>query len=116
VTLPLTPDTLRAAYDFLNSTPPFNRWNLPDGEDVIFKVVRDRTYQGWYRKIGKRHAIGISRHFIGQTDPLIRVMGHEMVHLHEEHARALGRGEHSAAFRKWADQVCRIHGFDPKLF
>lgn len=114
--LPLTIDTLRAAYDYLATTPPFVRWNLPDGEDVTFRVVKSLDTRGWYRRVGQRHTIGISRNCIGRTDSLMEVMAHEMVHLHEEQAGACGSGEHSRAFNRWAAQVCKWHGWDPKLF
>lgn len=116
MTLPLTPETLRHCYEFLNTTPPFKSWNLPDGEDVTFKVVRHPGLRGWYRKEPVGHSIGISSRCIGHTLSLMAVMAHEMIHLHEEHANACGRGQHSAAFKRWAEQVCRYHGFDPKLF
>ena len=116
MTLPLTPDTLRAAYDYLATTPPFSRWNLPDGEDVVFRVVRSLELRGWYRLHKGRHVIGVSRNCIGTTDSLMRVMAHEMVHLHEENVGACGSGQHSAAFHRWAGQICRRHRFDPLLF
>lgn len=116
MTLPLTPDTLRAAYDYLAITPPFNRWNLPDGEDVTFRVIRAPTLRGWYRREGTRHVIAVSSVCIGRTASLMELMAHEMIHLHEEQAGACTAGMHSAAFRKWSAQVCRWHGFDPKLF
>jgi len=44
-------------------------------------------------------------------------MAHEMVHLHEHHAGMCREDvEHSTAFKRLADQVCKVHGFDPKLF
>jgi hypothetical protein len=116
MTLPLTPEMLRAAYDYLNTTPPFSRWNLPDGEDVVFHVVRDRAVRGWYQWRDDKHHIAVSSRNIGYTSGLMDVMAHEMVHLHERHCGACGSAEHSAAFHRWAGQVCRIHGFDPKAF
>ncbi len=116
MTLPLTPDVLRAAYDYLNGTSPFSRWNLPDGEDVKFLVVRAPMLRGWHQMQGAQHVIAISRRCIGRTDSLMATMAHEMIHLHEEHAGACGSGQHSAAFNRWAAQVCKVHGFDPLLF
>lgn len=116
MTLPLTVDTLRAAYDFLDTTPPFSRWNLPAGEDVKFKVIKDPALRGRYWRRGDQHHIDVSSNATGHTLSLVAVMAHEMIHVHEEHAKACGRGEHSAAFKRWAVQVCKLHGFDPKLF
>lgn len=107
---------LAAAYDYLNTTDPFRKWNLPPSEDVKFKVVRSPAVRGWYRLDKAGHVIAVSSRCIGHTLSLMAVMGHEMIHLHEAHAGACGRGEHSAAFNRWAEQVCRAHGFDHKLF
>lgn len=116
MTLPLTPDILRLAYDYLSETQPFCRWNLPPSEDVTFKVVRDPASRGWYRLDGDRHLIAISTRCIGRTESLMEAMAHEIVHLHERHVGACGSGQHSAAFNRWAAQVCKVHGFDDKLF
>lgn len=119
--LSLTPDMLRAAYDFLCMTQPFSKWNLPDGEDVKFRVVRDPALRGWYtcrmRSGALYHIIGISSRNIGHTQNLIATMAHEMIHLHEAHAgMCKANVQHSAAFNKLAERVCKIHGFDVKLF
>lgn len=116
MTLPLTPDMLAACYDFLCTTPPFNKWNLPDSEDVVFRVGRDPKLLGWYKLDDGRHVIGISETTIGHTFSLVMVMAHEMLHLHQKDTRIETRAQHNAAFRKLARVVCRFHGFDPKLF
>lgn len=116
MTLPLTPETLRAAYDYLATTPPFNKWNLPDGEDVAFRVVRSTADQGWYTREGKKHVIGISSRLVGHTISLIGVMSHEMIHLHMAHSCVGPWDKHTAAFKKMGERVCKIHGFDPKYF
>lgn len=115
MTLPLDVETLRAAYAYLATTPPFDSWNLPDAEDVVFKVVRDPKIRGDYRWDNGRHVIRVSRNTIGHTLSLMWVMAHEMIHVHEEHSRACGRGEHSAAFKRWIVQVANVHGFDERL-
>jgi hypothetical protein len=113
----MTPDTLRACYNFLNETRPFDRWNLPDGDDVEFRVVRDPTLFGWYMREPStgRHIIGVSTATVKHTDTLIRTMAHELVHLHEHNSGPCGKG-HSRAFRGYAAQVCKAHGFDPGAF
>lgn len=115
--LPLTKDVLRGAYIFLNETPPFNKWNLPDAEDIVFKVAKGRTCSGWHTFDGRKHELVISGAVNGHTHNVIETMAHEMIHVHEHQSRVAVSGvEHSAAFRKWAAQVCRIHGFDPHNF
>lgn len=111
----LTPDSLRAAYNYLNETPPFNRWNLPDGDEVEFRVVRDQRRFGWHWFDGNRHYIAVSRSCVQFTDTLIRTMAHELVHMREQQMGVSGPA-HGQAFRRWAAQVCKHHGFDPGAF
>ncbi len=113
----LTPESLRAAYDFLCATPPFSKWNLPDGEEVIFRVCRAPKVCGWYGIIKEKHVIAISRRCISHTSNLMATMAHEMIHLHQREAKIETPGaEHNRAFLKLAERVCRIHGWDSKLF
>jgi predicted SprT family Zn-dependent metalloprotease len=50
----------------------------------------------------------------GHTATLLATMAHEMCHLRQE---MLGdRGHHTARFRRMAERVCRVHGFDIKTF
>ena len=117
MTLKITPDMLARAYDFLSSTAPFDRWNMPDSDDVTFRVSNGSDC-GWCdRKRGRRPEIAISSRRHGHTLSLLMTMAHEMVHLHMDHCRMATSGvEHSAAFHKLAAQVCKHHGFDPKAF
>lgn len=117
MTLRLTSETLAAAYDYLATTEPFRKWNLPDSDDVVFRVVKDPTRRGFYRRDGyNRPSISVSSAAIGHSSSLIEVMAHEMIHLHEDATGMATASEHSAAYRKMAAVVCKIHGFDPKLF
>jgi hypothetical protein len=120
MTLPLTKEMLAAAYDFLCTTPPFSKWNLPDGEDVVFKITRSRSEFAHYRFVDGRHTISVSSAAVGHPATLIRIMAHEAIHLHLEMTGMESKGgdsnTHNMAFRKLASHVCRIHGFDPKEF
>lgn len=117
MTLRLTPDVLRACYDFLNECEPFSHWALPDSDDITFKVARGKSCHGWYEFKNGKHLIAISSGMVGHTSSLISTMSHEMIHVHESNAGACRAGvEHSAAFQRWAAQVCGVHGFDPMAF
>lgn len=121
MTLPLSPEMLEAAYEYLRTTPPFSRWNMPEGEDVKFTVASFRRLEfGRYQWDGKQHTINMSAKAIGYSGTLLEKMAHEMIHLHlEETGMESRRGDtdtHNAAFRKFAAQVCKTHGFDPKAF
>ena len=112
----LTTSSLRQAYEFLSSVPPFSRWNLPHQEDVVFLVVQDRRHYGWCRK--RKHEpfeIAISASLVGSVDTLMRVMAHEMIHLHQRSCRMETKGaQHNAAWYKLAEQVGKATGFDAK--
>lgn len=116
MTLPLTADTLRAAYDYLETTPPFNGWNLPPSEDIVFKVTRSKHNMGEYYERNGKHHIAVSSLLVGHTATLIALVAHECVHLHQRISCMETRTMHNEAFRKLAARVCKAHGFDPKLF
>ncbi len=114
--LPITTEMLAAAYDYLQTTPPFCDWNLPDSEDVTFKVTRFHAKYGDWGYDGERHIIRISGKLVVTTNNLLQTLAHEMIHAHEHRNKCSTRSMHSAAFRQWANEVCEIHGWDPGLF
>lgn len=117
MTLRLTPEMLARCYDFVCSTQPFDKWNMPDSDDIRFFVVKTPTLRGFYRRDANGHSISISKNVIGHSPSLVAVMAHEMIHLHQA---ILGwetpGAQHNAAFNRLAASVCKYHGFDPKLF
>lgn len=119
MTLPLSKEMLAGAYDFLVTTPPFNKWNMPPSEDIGFKVSRSRKWFARYRWNGSRHTIEVSANSVAYSDTLLAKMSHELIHMHLEELGMEGRGgpdTHSGAYRKLAEDVCKHHGFDPKAF
>ncbi len=120
MTLPLTPDTLAAAYDYLCTTPPFHRWKLPESDDVVFRVSRVHKEFGHYQKHGDDHIISASAASIGYDLTLLTLMSHEMIHMYlritNKESKHKGANVHNLWFRKYAARVCKIHGFDPKAF
>jgi hypothetical protein len=122
MTLPLTAEMLACAYEYLRHTPPFSRWNLPEPEDIKFETSRHPKEAGryiWDPNV-KKHIIRASMRGIGHTESLMKFMAHEMIHLHlrimKWESRAASEEVHNAAFRKFAAQACKWHGFDPKAF
>ena len=114
MTLRLTPETLRACYEFLCTTPPFRGWRMPAGPIMRFGVGKSKREFSWYITDGNKHTAVVSENTVGHTDTLITVMAHEMVHIRQE---MLGHKlDHGAEFQKMAATVCRHHGFDPKAF
>jgi len=117
VTIPLHPVQLAAVYDCLRVFPPFNRWRLPVGDEVSFTVASHHAFYGWHNYDGASHTIAISQRTVGQLDTLMLFMAHEMIHLHQaERGTWSRRVNHNAEFRRLAARVCRVHGFDLKVF
>lgn len=120
MTLKLTPEVLAAAYDYLCVCEPFCRWNLPDSEDVVFNVGRALDCFAHYQWDGARHTITVSANSVAHTSTLINSIAHECIHLHlwatDQESKRSGPRHHNAAFRRYAAQVCKFHGFDPKAF
>lgn len=116
MTLPLTSSILEAAYELIRATPPFDGWNLPDGDEIVFKVTRSNRHMGEYYFRNGKHHIAASSNIVGHTHTLIALIAHEAVHLHQKLACMETKGQHNAAFKKLAARVCKIHGFDPKVF
>lgn len=117
--LPLTPEVLAAAYDYLVTTQPFANWNLPDSDDIKFRVIRSRKVFAQYIYDGG-HTIEVSSGTVGHTKTLMETMAHELVHLHLRitgmESRSKSEDVHNMPFRKLAAKVCATHGFDPKAF
>src|SRR6266849_10948867 len=84
MTLPLTPEMLEAAYAYLRATPPFDKWKLPEPEDVKFTVSKVKGDYGAYRWDGKQHTITMSSKMVGYTSTLMKYMAHEMIHMYLE--------------------------------
>jgi len=110
------PDELAAAYEFLRATRPFNRWKLPEADDITFKVTSDPQTYGRFIGDNGKLTIVISAASASHTIKLIETMAHECLHLHQHVAGHQTKAEHNADFRKKAKRVCAIHGFDPKAF
>ena len=113
MSITITKATLIAAYELLLTTPPFVGWKLPDAGAIDFAVLRDRTTYGDCD--GETLRVSSGRHC--QLPTLLATVAHEMIHLHQMRRRLeTPNTQHNADFRKRAARVCRIHGFDPKVF
>jgi hypothetical protein len=116
----LTPDIIEASYEFLRTTPPFRKWQLPHADEVTFVVSRHKNHIGYHRGTRRKvnsHEIGISEACVGHTNTLLRTMAHEMIHQHQQRQRTdTPNAEHNAEFGRLARIVCRYHGWDEKEF
>lgn len=120
MTLRLTPEMLETLHDFLCTTPPFKKWKLPTSDEIKLVISGGHDYFAKYRWDGKQHVITVSDTAVGHTITLIETYSHELIHLHLEikgqESRRGGPSCHNKYFRRFAAQVCRYHGFDPKAF
>ena len=121
MSLPLTPETLAAAYEYLRTTPPFKRWKLPHADEVEFRVMWHRGRAGDHevdhRKTVK-HVIRVSDRTVNTTDGLLEVMAHEMVHAYQDGIVRTGsrRVDHNKEFTRLSARVCKAHGWQLSLF
>lgn len=114
--IPLNAEMLACAYDYLCCSPPFDTWNMPPSEDVRFLVIRSPDRYAHYQMVDGVHHIAVSKRYVGRHESLISTMAHEMIHLHCRAARIQMRNPHGRAFQAFADEVCKIHEFDRKIF
>ena len=115
MSLPLTPEILEAAYDFLRTWPPFRNCGLPPSSEVEFHVTRSTKAYGHYTQRAD-HAIYISTATNGLSDTMLRTMAHEMVH---QALRIKGDPkfwQHGAKFKAHSLRVCKCAGWDAKAF
>lgn len=108
---------LENLYTLLRSTPPFNRWKLPEADAVGFVVTHSKERCGRFHGNGQEdNAIEISA-ALHETIPSVAItMAHEMVHLHEALKGRRGDVKHGKFFHHCADLVCKYHKFDRNVF
>ena len=117
--LELSPARVQAAYEYLAECRPMHTWNLPAGEDIIFRVGRSKQYRGFCRMDNDVHTIWISRTLITTSAELLLTVSHEMIHLYQNHHDVKSwcdYGGHDEMFWALARQLISEHGFDPRIF
>lgn len=120
--LALTPELLEGAYEYLRLSLPFRRWHLPDGGQIVFRVLGAKVRYGHFRgRHRKAHGvngiseIAISAIRVKSNEMRIATMAHEMIHLYQDES-GMARGHQNRAFRKLAVRICAIHGFRQETF
>ena len=118
MTLPLTPATLVAAYEYLRTTPPFRGWKLPHADEVEFRVTRHRDREADHEvKRRTDHIIRVSANNIGTSDALVQALAHEMIHAYQDGVARTGtRAMHNTEFKRLATRVCKVHGWKTEGF
>jgi hypothetical protein len=121
VGLRLTPQSIIAAYEYLRTTAPFNKWKLPHSDELAFEVIPHTDRYGHLHSFpmrsGRHQTIGISIESKTTAD-LIETLAHEMIHLKQLMDQGYRkRGPtHGPSFKTLAKQVCRYHGFNLVTF
>lgn len=114
MTISLTPAMCEQSYELLRTMPPFRSWRLPHADDVKFIVSRTKKVFAYHNCEANEHCIEVSQRKHGQMGTLLATMAHEMIHIHQHNKKH--RDAHGASFNRYADQICRIHGFDRTNF
>lgn len=121
----LTPDLLASAYSMLRETAPFDGWDLPDADDVRFRVLKTTRLYGdavatlrGRTRVAENWQIRLSEGKHSRLSGVLETMAHEMVHVH---LREIGchsdSSHHGPAFQACAKQVTDAHPeFDPVIF
>jgi len=113
MSLTITPELLAAAYEYLRVSKPFCRWKLPHADEIQFHVIRAKDKHGDYSK-NIDHIIRVSESTIGHTDGLMKVLAHEIIHLHQ--CELGDSANHNPEFTKCAKSICKEHGWSLKDF
>lgn len=112
--LPLSPELLAYAYDYLMCLPPFSKLNMPPSEDIKFRVIKSKKIFARYFMEGGAHHIDVSNKMVGSHMVLLSTLAHEAAHLHLNEVG--GCDLHGPNFQKLADKICASHGFDRLTF
>jgi hypothetical protein len=110
----ITPEIVRAAYDYLRTTPPFKRWSLPPADEVEIRIMKHPEARAWCVDNVNPPVISVSETLVGRTQTLIETLAHEMVHIYLN--RKGVKAHHGSDFKRCAASVCKQHGFDPLIF
>lgn len=112
--IPITPETVKATYEYLLNFPPFCKWKMHAARNLTFLVTAYKTEYAQYDHAKK--ALRVSSLNVSKQQTLIKKIAHEMIHVHED---ALNRNtvkHDSVFFFRCRDRVCKHFDFDPADF
>lgn len=113
------PKHLAAMYDCLRQLPPFDKWGLPASEWVAFELPNRKDVMGEFISIAEpvaKYKIKISALLHDHTFNIMLTLAHEMLHLAQTVNKTSTPAQHNQDFRERAKLVCKLHGWDTKLF
>ena len=116
--LPLTPQVLAAAYEYLRATAPFKSWRLPESDAVEFAVTRHRDRSADHTTYCRSldHVLRVSAYYTKTSLGLLECVAHEMIHMRQTRNKTETRQEHNAAFARLNRAVARVHGWPAETF
>jgi len=105
----LTPDICERAYELLRVTKPFSGWQLPEADEVEFRVGKSNKVYGGCGERSTGHLIELSATMNTDLTTALQTMAHEMIHLHQHMigVRHERDGNHGRTFDAAAYKVCR---------
>ena len=114
MTIPVTPETVRATYEHLLAFPPFCNWKMHPAKKLTFLIV---PYTGEYAQFDtEKMELRVSAAAMSKHHTLLKKVAHEMIHVYE-HASGRWTTTHDTAFFfKCRDRVCKHFDFDPLDF
>jgi hypothetical protein len=110
----LTPAILKNLYSAIYCMKPFDRWNMPLPEEILFVVDKDPSAMGTYLyDTGEEyeHSISVSAARCAHLDTVIRVLCHECIHMSRHKTNKWTH--HDKEFRNRAHRISSELGFDP---
>lgn len=116
--IPLKPEHLAAAYNFLRALPPFSGWKLPVADEVEFVNEPDPAnlaHYTYYLETGEP-IIGWRYKCEWPMTPLLMIMAHEMIHLYQQKTGKDTKQEHNKDFKTRARAICKIYNWDYIFF
>lgn len=117
MSLEITPDIIRNAYEYLRSTKPFKHWKLPHSDKIKIKTILPNDKLGEWSIKDKQHCISINDKLIGSTLNLMQTLAHEMIHLAQYILKQeTPNTEHNKDFYNKIKIIAKYHGFDSKWF
>lgn len=115
--LHISPDDMARGYELIRHSKPYNAWKLPHADEVEFHASpmkgRDQAEYFWN---GTRHVIRLNTRKHHTFESMLLTLRHEMLHVREKMAGLRFDIKHGRDFKRWANQVCRIHVLDRGQF
>lgn len=115
MSFPLDPRHVAAMYDCLRALPPFDKWKLPESDEIEFRTPARADVFGEFLD-GEPRIITISSARHSHTFTVMLTLAHEMIHLKQALEKTDNKNQHNADFKKLAKRVCSLNGWDYKAF